>query len=224
MHSKLLCFRKRSISTGLTWCRLLSEIEWSVFTPDADGWLLTIKFQLQTKEFGSPKFYFFITYIIVNWLVWIRIGADGELLWIRYWTFEFHKLLINYRLSKQLGMSRVVLSSMELVSYIIVNWSVNCIKWLQVLFGEHVGAKRSYFWYLSLILVGVSAFGSDWFAMDRISSYHTFSGRIFSHVRDALWFSLWVVYNRKANSVAPIFLTQQSPLGTKMWLMIEQCN
>jgi hypothetical protein len=45
-----------------------------------------------------------------------RIGAGGELLWIRYWTSGFHKLLGNYRVSKQLGISQVVLSSMELVS------------------------------------------------------------------------------------------------------------
>jgi hypothetical protein len=49
-------------------------------------------------------------------LVWLRIGTGGELLWIRYWTFGLHKLLGNYRVSKQLGISRVVLSSMELVS------------------------------------------------------------------------------------------------------------
>jgi hypothetical protein len=31
-------------------------------------------------------------------------------------TFGFHKMLENYRVSKQLGIYRVVLSSMELVS------------------------------------------------------------------------------------------------------------
>jgi hypothetical protein len=31
-------------------------------------------------------------------------------------TFELHKMLRNYRVSKQLGISRVVLSSMELVT------------------------------------------------------------------------------------------------------------
>jgi hypothetical protein len=49
-------------------------------------------------------------------LVWLRIGTGGKLLWIRYWTFGFHKLLANYRVSKKLGISQVVLSSMELVS------------------------------------------------------------------------------------------------------------
>jgi hypothetical protein len=53
-------------------------------------------------------------------LVWLRIGTGGELLGIRYGTFGFHKMLGNYRVSKQLGISRVVLSSKELVSYIIL--------------------------------------------------------------------------------------------------------
>jgi hypothetical protein len=44
-----------------------------------------------------------------------RIGTGEEFLWIRYWTFEFHKMLGNYRVSKELGISRVVLSSMELL-------------------------------------------------------------------------------------------------------------
>jgi hypothetical protein len=47
--------------------------------------------------------------------VWLRIGTGGELLWIRNWTFGFRKMLGSYRVSKQLGVSRVVLSSMELV-------------------------------------------------------------------------------------------------------------
>jgi hypothetical protein len=47
-------------------------------------------------------------------LVCLKIGTSGGFLWIRYWTFGFHKLLGNY-VSKQLGISRVVLSSMELV-------------------------------------------------------------------------------------------------------------
>jgi hypothetical protein len=44
-------------------------------------------------------------------LVRLRIGTGGELLWIRYWALWFHKMLGNYRVSKQLGISRVVLSS-----------------------------------------------------------------------------------------------------------------
>jgi hypothetical protein len=47
-------------------------------------------------------------------LVLLRIGTSGELLWIRYWNFGLHKMLRNYRVFKQLGISRVVLSSMEL--------------------------------------------------------------------------------------------------------------
>jgi hypothetical protein len=32
-------------------------------------------------------------------LVWLGIGTGGELLWIRYWTFGFHEMLGNYRVS-----------------------------------------------------------------------------------------------------------------------------
>jgi hypothetical protein len=30
-------------------------------------------------------------------LVWLRIGTGGELLWIRYWTFGFHRMLEKCR-------------------------------------------------------------------------------------------------------------------------------
>jgi hypothetical protein len=37
----------------------------------------------------------------VGWtgLVWLRIGTGWELLWLRYWTFGFLKMLGNYRLA-----------------------------------------------------------------------------------------------------------------------------
>jgi hypothetical protein len=46
-----------------------------------------------------------VSWVGVTWtgLVWLRIGTGGELLWIRYWTLGFHKMLGNYRVSKQLG-------------------------------------------------------------------------------------------------------------------------
>jgi hypothetical protein len=47
---------------------------------------------------------------------WLRIGTGGELLWMRLWTFGFHEMLGNYRVAKQLGISQVVLSSMEFVT------------------------------------------------------------------------------------------------------------
>jgi hypothetical protein len=52
---------------------------------------------------------------------WIGLTQDRnrwELLWIRYWTFGFHEMLGNYRVAQHLVASRVVLSSMELVSLI----------------------------------------------------------------------------------------------------------
>jgi hypothetical protein len=35
-------------------------------------------------------------------LVWLRVGTGGELLWIRYWTLGFHKMLCNYQVASQL--------------------------------------------------------------------------------------------------------------------------
>jgi hypothetical protein len=58
-------------------------------------------------------------------LVWLRIGIGGELLWIRYWTFGFYEMLGNYRVA-----SRVVFSSMELVSYIVCYLPSNCTRYV----------------------------------------------------------------------------------------------
>jgi hypothetical protein len=41
-----------------------------------------------------------------DWIGLAQIGTGGELLWIRYWTFGFHKMLGSYPVA-----SRVVLSS-----------------------------------------------------------------------------------------------------------------
>jgi hypothetical protein len=49
-------------------------------------------------------------------LLWLRIGTGGELLWTRWWTFGFHKMLGIYRVGTQLVASRMVLSSTELVT------------------------------------------------------------------------------------------------------------
>jgi hypothetical protein len=43
-----------------------------------------------------------------------QIGTGGELLWTRYWTFGFHKMLGIYQVAAQLVASGVVLSSTEL--------------------------------------------------------------------------------------------------------------
>jgi hypothetical protein len=42
-------------------------------------------------------------------------GSGGELLWIRHWAFGFHEMLGNYWVAWHLVVSRVVLSSIELV-------------------------------------------------------------------------------------------------------------
>jgi hypothetical protein len=45
----------------------------------------------------------------------LSIGTGVELLWFRYWTFGFHKMLGNYRMASQLVAFEVVLSSIELL-------------------------------------------------------------------------------------------------------------
>jgi hypothetical protein len=52
---------------------------------------------------------------------WLRIGAGGRHLWMRYWTFRFHKMcriswLAENRLASQEG-----LGSMEWVSEFLLN-------------------------------------------------------------------------------------------------------
>jgi hypothetical protein len=55
----------------------------------------------------------------VDWMVWLRIGTSWWFLWIRWWTFGFDKMLGNYWVAPQLVASRVVLSSIELVSSLV---------------------------------------------------------------------------------------------------------
>jgi hypothetical protein len=57
--------------------------------------------------------------VVCTGLVWVKIGTSGELLWKRYWTLGIYKLLRNYRVATQLVTSLVVLSSIELVSYLL---------------------------------------------------------------------------------------------------------
>jgi hypothetical protein len=49
-------------------------------------------------------------------LMWLRIGANGELLWTLYWTFGFDKILGNFWIAERLESSQKRLSSMDLVS------------------------------------------------------------------------------------------------------------
>jgi hypothetical protein len=67
----------------------------------------------------------------VDWIGLAQDSKGGELLWIRKWTFGFHKMLGIYRVAPQLVASRVLLSSIELVrkdndSKI---WSVSFFGW-----------------------------------------------------------------------------------------------
>jgi hypothetical protein len=51
----------------------------------------------------------------VEWIgwIWLRIGTSGGLLWTRYWTFGFHKMLGSSWGAAQLTASQEGLSSMN---------------------------------------------------------------------------------------------------------------
>jgi hypothetical protein len=48
--------------------------------------------------------------------IWLRIGTVGELLWMRLWTFEFHKMRGNSWVAQDVLPSQEALCSMEQVS------------------------------------------------------------------------------------------------------------
>jgi hypothetical protein len=54
----------------------------------------------------------------VEWTasIWLRIGTSGGLLWTRWWTFGFHKMLGNSWVAAQLVASQERLSSVKLVN------------------------------------------------------------------------------------------------------------
>jgi hypothetical protein len=55
---------------------------------------------------------------------WISLAQD-RYRWRALVTFGFHKMLGNCRVAAQLEASRVVLSSIELVSYLFYLWLIN---------------------------------------------------------------------------------------------------
>jgi hypothetical protein len=63
--------------------------------------------------------------VVWTWLIWLRIGNSGGLLWKRKWTFRFHKMLGSSSVAAQLAASQEGLSSMKLVWNIfegVIRW------------------------------------------------------------------------------------------------------
>ena len=52
-----------------------------------------------------------------TWLIWLSIGTGGGLLWMRWWTFGFHKMWGIFWLVEDLLASQEGLCSMELVQF-----------------------------------------------------------------------------------------------------------
>jgi hypothetical protein len=55
-------------------------------------------------------------------LIWLRIGTSGELLWTRYWTFRFHKMLGGSWGAAQLAAPQEGLSSVSLFKASSSSW------------------------------------------------------------------------------------------------------
>jgi hypothetical protein len=57
-------------------------------------------------------------------LIWLRIGTSGGFLWIRYWTFRFHKMLGGSWGAAQLAAHQEGLSYLSKYRYSKVFWNV----------------------------------------------------------------------------------------------------
>jgi hypothetical protein len=81
-----------------------------------------------------------IKWILKKWnsgaltsLLWLRIGTEDGLLWMRLWTFEIHKIQGIFWLSEELLASQERLYSMGLVSHLFswlvrLDYSIICCK------------------------------------------------------------------------------------------------
>jgi hypothetical protein len=84
-------------------------------------------------------------------LIWLRIGTSGGLLWTRYWTFGFHKMLESTWVAAQLAASQEGLSptseraesvrNVRSQAYIASDWLQIC--YLVVLIFLYYNAKCS---------------------------------------------------------------------------------
>jgi hypothetical protein len=71
--------------------------------------------------------------------IWLRIGTGGGLMWRRWWTSGFHKMLGSSRVAAQLAASQEELSSMS-------EWVSECAQyafqfWVSFISGKRNGAK-----------------------------------------------------------------------------------
>jgi hypothetical protein len=66
--------------------------------------------------------------------IWLRIGTDGGLMWMRWWISGFHKMLGTSRVAAQLAASREGLSSMsEWVSEWVSEWFSRPLEEMEVI-------------------------------------------------------------------------------------------
>ena len=67
--------------------------------------------------------------------VLLRIGTGGGLLWMRWWTFGFHKMREISWLAEDLLAPHIGLCCVELVSY--MNYSTACNKSIHLIFTDN---------------------------------------------------------------------------------------
>jgi hypothetical protein len=66
-------------------------------------------------------------------MIWLRIWANGGLLWTWRWTFGIYKILENYWVAVQLATSQEGLSSMDLVGWLVRTQNVLTSDELQII-------------------------------------------------------------------------------------------
>jgi hypothetical protein len=72
----------------------------------------------------------------MDWLIWIRVGTSGGLLWTRWWNFWFHKMLGSYWIAAQLAASQEGLSSVS--KYTVQTSNTPC---------PHTSCKVHWWWW-----------------------------------------------------------------------------
>jgi hypothetical protein len=60
-------------------------------------------------------------------LIWLGIGSVGGILWTRYWTFGFHKMLGSSWVAAQLAGTQEGLSSLSVYDYIVLSPHYTCV-------------------------------------------------------------------------------------------------
>jgi hypothetical protein len=99
---------------------------------------------------------------------WLRVGTGGQLLWIWYWTFWFHKVLGKYWVASQLVASRVVLGSIWFrdgeqiqVHCPLTSLWISCREYLESYTSRWISGLAMYVWYGDVTVSGTRVLRID---------------------------------------------------------------